>query len=168
MVSSFKPFSLQNTSLSNGSRYGISAFFKWVARSFRCINYSECICRCFEKLKGKSCWFDFLKTEWKLMSVMSFWCPKIQKAIAIYKKLWYNNQGKALFYRTFQNTIKHYKTAFLFLKEIICYFKEYSKAPKPSRFSGFFCLNFCFGANLVQKIKLYQKKFDKAVKYDII
>ena len=87
------------------------------------------------------------------MSVMSFWCPKIQKAIAIYKKLWYNNQGKALFYRTFQNAIKHYKTAFLFLKEIITYLTEYSKTPKPSRFSGFsFHLKIYLGANLVQII----------------
>ncbi len=39
------------------------------------------------------------------------------------------------------------------LKEIITYLTEYSKTPKPSRFSGFcLCLVFCFGANLVQII----------------
>ena len=39
------------------------------------------------------------------------------------------------------------------LQKIITYLTEYSKTPKPSRFSGFsFCFDFYFGANLVQVI----------------
>ena len=39
------------------------------------------------------------------------------------------------------------------LQEIITYLTEQTKTPKPSRFSGFyFCLDFRFGANLVQVI----------------
>ena len=38
------------------------------------------------------------------------------------------------------------------LQEISIYLTEYSKTPKPSRFSGFsFCLKTGFGAKLVQK-----------------
>ena len=79
---------------------------------------------------------------------------KIQKAIAIYKKLWYNNQGKALIYWTFQNAIKHYKTAFLFLKEIIT---NRQKALYLLDFRAFTGFSFCFDrAKNQQKIKNYE------------